>query len=63
VEWKAGMHEKVKLQYSLPHFSVRADYRLVVDFTSGVKKGLLRLEDLDYHFKRALFDNYHEDFQ
>lgn len=51
------------MHYSLPHFTVRADYRLVVDLASGVKKGLLRLEDLDWQFKRALFENYHEDFQ
>lgn len=53
----------MKLHYSFPHFTVRSDYRLVIDYASGVKEGLLRLEDLDWEFKRALFENYHEDFQ
>lgn len=63
MRWLGGGVEMVVRYWPL-HFSVRGDYRLVVDFGRVVgRKRVLRLEDVDYHFKRELFEDYREDWQ
>jgi hypothetical protein len=52
----------ITMEYDVPHFSVRADYKVVVDFTNP-EDGFIRLEDMDYTFKHALFGNYHDYIQ
>lgn len=58
----AGFGELISLEYDVPHFSVRADYKVVVDF-SNPKEGVIRLEDMDHTFKHALFGHYHDNIQ
>ncbi len=61
IQWMAGYGGLITMEYSVPHFSVRADYKVVVDF-SDAENGSIRLEDLDHAFKRQLFSHYHEEF-